>query len=59
MNRRNFLKGFISATAAIALAPLSPMVELPVDDATFESIVAITLKAYRNILADSFFLKPR
>lgn len=53
MHRRNFLKGFLATATIVALAPLSPIVELPVKNATFEELVAVTLKSYRKILADN------
>jgi hypothetical protein len=51
MNRRNFLKGFLATAAVVTLAPLAPIVELPVQNATFEALVATTLKNYREVLA--------
>jgi hypothetical protein len=67
MNRRNFLKGFIITATVVTLAPLAPIVELPVSTATFESLVATTLQNYRKALADNitkgnavwFYLKRR
>ena len=59
MNRRNFLKGFLASATVVALAPLAPVIELPVEKATFESIVAVTLKAYRQKLADNITMKQK
>lgn len=53
MNRRGFLKGFLATAAVVALAPLAPIVEVPVSSVTFESLVATTLKNYRQVIADS------
>lgn len=56
MNRRNFLKGLLASTAVVALAPLAPVVEVPVSNATFVSfdrIALTTLNKYRPIFADN------
>lgn len=57
MNRRNFLKGFLATTAVVALTPLAPVVELSVQDATFDlafdEIARMTLEGYRPILANN------
>lgn len=53
MNRRNFLKGLLSTGAVAALAPLAPVVELPVAEATFlslEEAMQICLKNFRNLI---------
>lgn len=57
MNRRNFLKGFLATATIVALAPLAPIVELPVRNATFEDLAAITLKNYRKAIADHITMK--
>ena len=62
MNRRDFLKGLLSTTVVIALAPLPPIVEVPVTETTrfvsFEEIARITLEKYRPILADAILSSP-
>jgi len=57
MNRRNFLKGFLATAAVVTLAPLAPIVELPVQNATFEALIATTLKNYRRVIADNITMK--
>jgi hypothetical protein len=61
MDRRNFLKGFITATTVAALAPVS-LIEVPLTESTkfvdFDSICTIVLKQYRPIFADAFFSSP-
>lgn len=51
MNRRNFIKGLLSTATVVALAPLAPVVELPIATATFEQIAQITLNKYRREIA--------
>lgn len=57
VNRRDFLKGFLAATAVTALAPLPQLAELPTKQATFEDMVALTLKNYRQMLTDNITSK--
>ena len=54
MNRRGFLKGLLATATVVALAPIAPIVELPIEDATFvtfEKIAKIVLDKYRPLLA--------
>ncbi len=53
MNRRNFLKGFLASGAVIALAPLMPIVEVPIESAKFEELMVTTLNEYRKILVEN------
>ena len=52
MNRRDFIKGFVAATA-IALVPLPVMTEVHINTVTFDSLVATTLKQYAPILTEN------